>query len=80
MAQKHNKEVDNFVNVTLKEHFGSDTITPAQWFEAQHLINEQNFYFKGKSILNVLRSFGIDCKMDMQSNKLHCPEVEIYAY
>lgn len=77
MAKAHNESIDRFINVTLKEHFGSDTINAAQWFEAQRLINQQNFYDKGHTILVVLRTLGIDCKMDMQSNKLVCPELGI---
>ena len=79
MARAHNESVDTFINVTLKEHFGSDKISIEQWFEAQRLVKEQNFYEKGHAILTTLRCFGIDCKMDMQSNKLHCPELNLYA-
>lgn len=79
MAKAHNESIDTFVNVTLKEHFGSDKINAGQWFEAQRLINEQKFYEKGHDILMVIRAFGIDCKMNMQSNKLHCPELNLYA-
>ena len=80
LAKQHNESIDNFINVKLLEHFGSEKINLSQWFEAQQLINEQNFYEKGHEILLVLRSFGLDCKQDMQSNKLHCPELGIYAY
>ena len=77
MARKHNESVDTYINVTLKEYFGSDKISVEQWFEAQLLIKQQNFYEKGYSILKVIRAFGIDCKMDMQSDKLYCPELGI---
>lgn len=80
LAKAHNDSIDHFINVTLKEHFGSDTINASQWFEGQALINKQNFYGKGHAILEVIRAFGIDCKMDMQSNKLHCPEIDVFAY
>ena len=80
LAKDHNENIDHFVKVTLKEHFGSETITASQWFEAQRLIRQQNFYKRGYAILKVLRSFGIDCKMDMQSDKLHCPEINLFAY
>ena len=80
LAIDHNQKVDHFVKVELKEHFGSDKITASQWFEAQSLIQNQRFYERGMTILNVLRSIGIDCKMDMQSNKLHCLEHGIKAY
>lgn len=79
MAREHNEAVDRFCNTTLKEHFGSDKINAEQWFEAQRLIGEQNFYDKGHDILMVIRAFGIDCKMNMQSNKLHCPDLNLYA-
>lgn len=79
-ARKHNENIDNFINVELRKHFGSDKINASQWFEAQRLINAQNFYEKGHNILECLRFIGIDCKMDMQSNKLHCPECGINAY
>lgn len=78
LAKAHNDSVDNFINVTLKEHFGSDAITLEQWFEAQRLINGQNFYQKGHGIMDILRAFGFNCKMDMQSNKLYCPEIGIF--
>lgn len=77
MAKAHNESIDKFVNVTLKEHFGTDTLNVTQWFEAQRLLGQQNFYDKGHAILVVLRSIGIDCKMNMQSNKLVCPELGI---
>lgn len=80
LAKEHNANVDKYINVTLKEHFGGDTINMGQWFEAQRLIKGQNFYEKGHSILLVIRAFGIDCKMDMQSDKLHCPEIGVRAY
>ena len=80
MAIEHNQKVDHFVKVQLKEHFGSDSINATQWFEAQSLIQNQRFYERGMTILNVLRAIGIDCKMDMQSNKLHCLEYGIKAY
>ena len=79
MARKHNEQIDHFINVTLREHFGSDEIPAEKWFEAQRLINEQNFYEKGHDILVILRAFGIDCKQNMQNNKLHCPDLNLYA-
>lgn len=77
MAKAHNESVDTFVNVTLKERFG-EKINLNQWFEAQRLINEQEFYKKGKGILDVIRLFGFDCKMDTQANKLYWPEEGIF--
>ena len=78
MARKHNESIDTFINVTLKEHFGTDKITTRQWFEAQQLINAQNFYEKGHTILLLIREFGIDCKQNMQDSKLYCPELHLY--
>ena len=77
-AFKHNFSVDKFINVELRKHFQSDKVNAEQWFEAQRLINEQNFYEKGKLILRVLRSYGIDCKINCQSNKLVCPEINLF--
>ena len=46
-AHAHNTAVDDYINVTLRDYFGGDKITAAQWFEAQTLIRKQNFYKKG---------------------------------
>lgn len=70
LAHEHNSSIDTFINVTLREYFGSDTVNAVQWFEAQQLINKQHFYEKGKELQNCIRGQGYDCKMDMQSNKL----------
>lgn len=75
MARTHNETIDNFINVTLKEHFGKDELNMKEWFEAQRLIGEQNFYKRGHAILVALRDLGVDCKMNMQSNKLVCAEL-----
>lgn len=73
-AKEHNEAIHTFINVTLKEHFGSDTINAEQWFEAQRLIDEQKFYDRGHLILKVLREYcGIDAKMNMQSNEILLP-------
>ena len=79
-AIAHNKSVDDYINITLRNHFGSDHITPRQWFEAQRLIREQNFAEKGRAILKQIRAYGIDCKIDGQSDKLHYPALGINAY
>ena len=76
-AIAHNQSVDNFINITLRDHFNGDKISAQQWFEAQRLIKEQNFYEKGRIILRTLRAFGFDCKMNMQSEKLVCIELGI---
>lgn len=69
-AHAHNTAVDDYINVTLRDYFGGDKITVAQWFEAQTLIRKQNFYKKGMAILKELKANGIEVKMDMQSDKL----------
>ena len=46
LAKAHNESIDAFIHVTLKEHFGTDTLNAAQWFEAQDLISRQGFYKK----------------------------------
>ena len=76
-AIAHNQSVDNFINITLRDHFNGDKISAQQWFEAQRLIKEQDFYEKGRIILLALRAFGFDCKMNMQSEKLVCIELGI---
>lgn len=80
LAKAHNDSIDHFIHVTLKEHFGTDQLNVSQWFEAQELISKQKFYKKGHAVQDVIRAFGIDCKMDMQSHKLHCPEMDVFAY
>lgn len=79
-AIAHNESIDTYINVTLRNHFGGDKINLSQWFEAQQLIRAQNFYDKGMEILRELKAAGIDCKMDMQSNKLHCAAYNVRAY
>ena len=82
IAREHNESIDRFFDITIKERFGDGEMTAGmflnQWFEAQELINQQCFYEKGHAILNVLRALGIDCKQNMQTNKLYCPELNIY--
>lgn len=72
-AKAHNEAIDNYINVTLRDHFGSDTITVSQWFEAQQLIRKQNFYEKGKAIQDEAKQYGLRFLMDMQSDKLVIP-------
>lgn len=79
-AIAHNKCINDYINITLRNFFGGDKITPSQWFEANELIRQQNFYEKGCAILDEIRALGIDCKIDMQSNKLHYPALSIIAY
>lgn len=70
--QEHNDSIDTYINSTLAQELGAKDgkISMNQWFKAQSLIKEQNFYEKGMSILQELRSAGFDVKMNMQSNKL----------
>lgn len=75
----HNNNIDTFFDVTLVNYFGSDRFTDiAQWFEAQRLIGQQNFYEKGREIMEIVRAYGLDCKINMQSNKLVCSDLGIY--
>lgn len=76
----HNDEIDNFIyneipkllNLTnlTKDKNGEYSLTMEDWFKANELIRKQDFYKKGKEILNMLRDDMHNVKMDMQSNKL----------
>lgn len=68
----HNKMIDDYINNDLVKALNAKNgkITMNDWFKANALIKEQNFYQKGKAILDELRSEGFDVKMDMQSDKL----------
>lgn len=70
--QAHNNAIDNYINGELSKKLNAKNgkIKMNQWFKAQTLIKEQNFYKKGMVILKELRAEGFDVKMDMQSNKL----------
>lgn len=70
--QAHNNAIDNYINGELSKKLNAKNgkIKMDQWFKAQTLIKEQNFYEKGMVILKELRAEGFDVKMDMQSNKL----------
>jgi hypothetical protein len=72
MVKNHNDAVDNYVNneLAVKLNAKNGKIKMSQWFEAQTLIRQQNFYEKGHKILVELRSQGFDVKMNMQSDKL----------
>lgn len=70
--KEHNDSIDTYINSTLAHELGAKDgkISMNQWFKAQALIKEQNFYEKGMTILKELRNEGFDVKMNMQSNKL----------
>jgi hypothetical protein len=72
IIKAHNESVDKYINGELakKLHAKNGKIKMDQWFEAQRLIREQDFYGKGNEILKRLRAEGFDVKMDMQANKL----------
>lgn len=70
LARDHNDKIDYFTRVTLFEHFGSNKIKPEQWFEAQALIKEQNFWEKGLAIVEAARAQGLDFKINAQSNEI----------
>lgn len=48
-------------------------ISMNDWFKANAIVNEQNFYKTGIEILRELRDAGYDVKMNMQSNELVFP-------
>ena len=48
-------------------------ISMNDWFKANEIVNEQNFYKTGIEILRELRDAGYDVKMNMQSNELVFP-------
>lgn len=77
-AIAHNQSVDDFINITLRDHFNGDMINLQQWFEAQRLIKEQDFWGKGLVIVKALQKSGIDCKINAQTNKLYCPSLKLY--
>lgn len=72
VVEKHNKEIDDFINIELAKKLNAKDgkITMEQWFTAQKYIQEQDFYNKGMAILKELKLQGIHVKMNMQSNKL----------
>lgn len=69
-----NSKIDSFTTeelpVLLGYPEGTTEISMNDWFKAQQLIREQNFYETGRDIQKGLRNAGFDVKMDMQSNKL----------
>lgn len=77
-ALHHNEKVDNYRNVDLKNHFGSDTITPEQWFEAQRMIKAQGFFDSGLKIVRALQKVGIGAKINALSEKIYCPEIGLW--
>ena len=40
------------------------------WFRVQTIINEQEFYKRGRVVQKRLREYGYDVKMNMQTHKL----------
>ena len=72
IIKAHNESIDNYINGELAErlHAKGGKIEMNQWFEAQRLIKEQDFYGKGRELQKKMRAEGFDVKMDMQANKL----------
>ena len=77
-VEKWNKHIDDFmVNVLpglLKErgiNVVNGEIKLNDWFKAQQIIQDQDFFKKGYSILKKLRNKGFDIKMDMQRHTLN---------
>lgn len=72
IVKEHNEKIDYFMNVTLAKELNckDGKVNINDWFKAQELINRQGFYISAKAILDTLRAFGYDVKIDMQTNKL----------
>lgn len=72
IVKEHNEKIDYFMNVTLAKELNckDGKVNINDWFTAQELINRQGFYISAKAILDTLRAFGYDVKIDMQTNKL----------
>lgn len=68
-----NRELDVFYNETLAELLGkkpTDKFSMHDWFRAQEIIREQNFYKIASEIQKKYRDMGYDVKMNMQDYKL----------
>lgn len=72
IVKEHNEKIDYFMNVTLAKELNckDGKVNINDWFKVQELINRQGFYISAKAILDTLRAFGYDVKIDMQTNKL----------
>ena len=77
-VEKWNKHIDDFMTNDLpgmlKErgiNVVNGEIKLNDWFKAQQIIQDQNFFKKGYSILKKLRGKGFDIKMDMQRHTLN---------
>ena len=60
-----NKELDVFYNETLAEKLGkkpTDKFSMHDWFKAQEIIREQNFYKIASEIQKKYRDMGYDVK------------------
>ena len=82
IVDMHNSKIDNFISnilpqllemagvkVTFKDN-GECEIPMNDWFKAQGFITCMNFYKDAMEILDMVRPFGFDVKINMQSNKL----------
>lgn len=72
IVKEHNEKIDYYMNVTLPKELGCEDgkVNICDWFKAQELIGRMGFYHSAKAILDTLRAFGYDVKIDMQTNKL----------
>ena len=77
-VEKWNKHIDDFMVNDLPGilhergiNVVNGEIKLNDWFKAQQIIQEQNFFKKGYSILKKLRNKGFNIKMDMQRNTLN---------
>jgi hypothetical protein len=70
--EAHNQMIDNFINIELKARLKlkGDKMNLSQWFDANTILNEQNFFGKGMEILNACKAEGYVVKINGQSNKL----------
>lgn len=81
-VNKHNRMIDEFMKDTLPQLLemaginvkrktdGNFEIPMNDWFRAQDFIAGMNFYSQAKKILDEVRPFGFDVKINMQNNKL----------
>ena len=75
-----NAHIENFMKNELPKlleergvHVKNGKICMNDWFKAQTIIKEQDFYTKGHAIQMELRNAGYDVKMNMQDDTLVFP-------
>ena len=82
LVQHHNNQIDNFINKELPQLLitkgvqitfrpnGEYEIPLNDWFMAQSIIQDMNFYKQAMQILEMVRPFGYNVKINMQTFKL----------